>query len=590
MNYHVPVNELRFALHANGQLSNILQLPPYQDFDSDTAHAILEEAAHFAEQEWAVTNRTGDKHGVKLSGNQVQSHEDLVRAYHQFCETGWVGLRSPAEFGGQGLPSLISAACEEMWCAANLSLSLMPMLTIAAVDTLAKHGSEAQKQCYLPKMCSGEWAGTMNLSEPNAGTDLAQVATKAIPQDDGSYCITGQKIFITWGEQELTENIIHLVLARLPDAATGVNGISLFIVPKYLVNEDGSLGERNTVQAIGIEHKIGIHASPTCTMQFDGAIGYMVGRAGKGLAYMFTMMKQARLNVGIEAHAVAERAYQNALAYAKERVQGRDVASDSTEAVPIIRHADVRRMLLIQKATLSAQRALYLRTAALSDLATHHPDNVARKQAERELDFLVPLIKAWLSDNGVVLTNLAMQVFGGMGYVEETGIAQLVRDVRITPIYEGTNGIQAEDFAGRKTTAKEGALPLGLLQEGKDLAMQLHKIDANSATHILSAIEWAQRSVAKLVEWSGQPEKIGATASAYLQQMGLTLGAIELMRGVLALHSGSLKADLDLSDEFCTAQIQILQAYCAYLLPQVYGLYEQLVGSETILEVSLDSL
>ncbi|MCG7656781.1 acyl-CoA dehydrogenase [Wielerella bovis] len=589
MNYRVPLTELRFALHVNGRLPEILNLPAYQEVDTDTVHAILDEAAHFAEQEWASTNRTGDLNGAKLSDGNVHTHEDLQRAYQSFCETGWAGLRAPTEFGGQGLPSLVSAACEEMWCAANLSLSLLPMLTIAAVDTLSKHGSAAQQQTYLPKMCTGEWAGTMNLSEPNAGTDLAQVATKAVPQDDGSYRITGQKIFITWGEHDLAENIIHLVLARLPDAATGVNGISLFIVPKYLVNDNGSLGERNSVQVIGLEHKMGIHASPTCTLQFDDALGYMVGRAGKGLAYMFTMMKQARLNVGIEAHAVAERAYQNALAYAKERVQGRDVSSDNPQAVPIIHHADVRRMLLTQKAILAAQRALYLRTAALSDLASHCEDNVARKQYERELDWLVPLIKAWLSDNGVVLSNLAMQVFGGAGFIEETGVAQFVRDVRITPIYEGTNGIQAEDFAGRKTTAKDGALPLSLLQEGADLAMQLHETDAYSAANILSAIDVAQRSIAKLVEWSGQPEKIGAAASVYLQQMGLTLGAIELMRGVLALRSGSLKDELDLFDDFCTAQTQIFQAYCAYVLPQVHGLYEQIVGSETILDVALDN-
>ena len=589
MHYSVPLQELHFGLHTHGKLSEILNLPPYQDYDADTIHAVLDEAARFAEQEWAPTNRTGDLHGAKLSGCLVQTHEDLARVYHEFCEAGWHGLRVSPDFGGQGLPTLISAACEEMWCAANLSLSLLPMLTIAAVDTLAKHGSESQQQMYLPKMCTGEWSGTMNLSEPNAGTDLAQVATKAALQEDGSYRITGQKVFITWGDQELTENVVHLVLARLPDAAAGVNGISLFIVPKFLVNEDGSLGERNRVQAIGLEHKLGIHASPTCVMDFDGATGYLVGRAGKGLAYMFTMMKQARLNVGIEAHAVAERAYQNVVAYAKERVQGRDVASESAAAVPIILHADVRRMLWTQKAILSAQRALYLRTAALSDLATHHTDNVARKQAERKLDFLVPLIKAWLSDNGVVLTNLAMQVFGGSGYVEETGVAQFVRDVRITPIYEGTNGIQAEDFAGRKSTAKDGAMPLNMLQEGRDLAMQLHEHDAKTADSVLRAIDVAQRSVAKMVEYSEQPEKIGAAASVYLQQMGLTLGAIELVRAYLAAISDCLQDELDLGREFYLAQQQVAQVYCAYVLPQVYGLYEQVVGSETLLTVSVEN-
>ena len=310
MRYQAPLDELNFALRTHGKLADVLQLPAAQDLalDADTVAAVLDEAAKFAEQSWAHTNRTGDVHGAKLADGKVHTHDDLAAAYRQFCEAGWAGLRAPAEFGGQGLPAVLSAACEEMWCAANLSLSLLPMLTLGAVDAIYKHGSEEQKAVYLPKMCAGEWSGTMNLSEPNAGSDLAHVATQAAPDGNGAYRITGQKIFITWGEQELTENIVHLVLARLPDAAAGVQGISLFIVPKFLLNADGSLGARNAVHAVGLEHKLGIHASPTCTMQFDGATGYLVGRAGKGLAYMFTMMKAARLNVGIEGHAVAERA------------------------------------------------------------------------------------------------------------------------------------------------------------------------------------------------------------------------------------------------------------------------------------------
>ena len=365
MSYTAPVNELRFGIRVHGRLDEILQLPHAEGLDAETVDAVLDEAARFASEQWADTNRTGDLHGAGFSDNLITTHPDLARAYYDFCEAGWAGLRAPAEFGGQGLPAVVSAACEEMWCAANLALSLMPMLTLGAVDALFKHGSEEQKQTYLPKMCSGEWAGTMNLSEPQAGSDLNHIATRAVPKENGAYALSGQKIFITWGDQEMTENIVHLVLARLPDAAPGVQGVSMFIVPKYLVNADGSLGGRNGVRAIGIEHKLGIHASPTCTMEFDNAEGYLVGRAGKGLAYMFTMMKTARLNVGIEGHAVAERAYQNALAYAKERVQGRD-ETDGSDDVAIIRHPDVRRMLLIQKATLAAQRALYLRAAALT--------------------------------------------------------------------------------------------------------------------------------------------------------------------------------------------------------------------------------
>ena len=593
MRYQAPVNELNFALHVHGKLADVLQLPAAQDLalDEDTVAAVLDEAAKFAEQSWAHTNRTGDLHGAKLVGNQVHTHADLARAYREFCEAGWAGLRAPVEFGGQGLPALVSAACEEMWCAANLSLSLLPMLTLGAVDAIRKHGSAEQQAAYLPKMCAGEWSGTMNLSEPAAGSDLTHVATQATPDGNGAYHITGQKIFITWGEQELTENIIHLVLARLPDAAAGVQGISLFIVPKFLINADGSLGARNAVQVVGLEHKLGIHASPTCTMQFDGATGYLVGRAGKGLAYMFTMMKAARLNVGIEGHAVAERAYQNARAYAAERVQG---AIDGRD-VAIIAHPDVRRMLAVQKATLAAQRALYLRAAALFDLADGLADNVARKQAERELDFLIPIVKAWHTDNGVSLASLTLQIYGGAGYVEESGVAQLLRDVRITPIYEGTNGIQAADLAGRKTTGNQGALPLKLLAEGKELAAALAATQPTLAHALRHAIALAEQSVAHMVDYAkrqpateGSPfgENAAFAAHAYLQQIGTTLGAIELARTYLAAADALAgKQENVFGEPFYHAQQHTAQAYFAHILPQADGLAAQVAAVQGLADV-----
>ena len=593
MLYQAPLDELNFALRTHGKLADVLQLPAAQDLalDADTVAAVLDEAAKFAEQSWAHTNRTGDVHGAKLVNKQVHTHDDLAAAYRQFCEAGWAGLRAPAEFGGQGLPAVVSAACEEMWCAANLSLSLLPMLTLGAVDAIRKHGSAEQQAAYLPKMCTGEWSGTMNLSEPNAGSDLAHVATQATPDGNGAYRLTGQKIFITWGEQELTENIIHLVLARLPDAAAGVQGISLFIVPKFLINADGSLGARNAVHAVGLEHKLGIHASPTCTMQFDGATGYLVGRAGKGLAYMFTMMKAARLNVGIEGHAVAERAYQNARAYAAERVQG---AIDGRD-VAIIAHPDVRRMLAVQKATLAAQRALYLRAAALFDLAEGLADNVARKQAERELDFFIPIIKAWLTDNGVLLTNLAIQIYGGAGYVEESGVAQLMRDVRITPIYEGTNGIQAADLVGRKTTGNQGALPLKLLAEGKTLADALAKNAPTLAHALCHAIALAEQSVAHMVDYAqrqpateGSPfgENASFAAHAYLQQMGTTLGAIELARAYLAAADALAgKQENVFGEAFYHAQQHTAQAYFAHVLPQAAGWAAQVAAVQGLADV-----
>ncbi|ASK27546.1 acyl-CoA dehydrogenase [Neisseria chenwenguii] len=588
MNYRAPVDELRFALRVHGNLDDILQLPASDGLDADTVDAVLEEAAKFAEQEWAPTNRTGDLNGASLSDGLVQTHPDLATAYRSFCEAGWAGLRAPAEFGGQALPAAVSAACEEMWCAANLSLSLMPMLTLGAVDALLKHGSDEQKQTYLPKMCTGEWNGTMVLSEPDAGSDLGNLTTRAEPFSDGTYRLNGQKIFITWGGQEMTENTVHLVLARLPDAAAGVQGISMFVVPKFLVNSDGTLGGRNGVHVIGLEHKLGLHASPTCTMQFDNAVGYLVGRVGKGLAYMFTMMKTARLNVGIEGHAVAERAYQNALAYAKERVQGHDAENSDGSAVPIIRHADVRRMLLVQKATLAAQRALYLRTAALVDTAASHEDNVVRKQAEREADFLIPIVKAWLTDNSTVLTNLAIQTYGGAGYVEESGVAQYMRDARITPIYEGTNGIQAADLAGRKTSGKNGALPCSLLAEGKTLAEKLSAADPTLAEQLQNAVAAAEESVAELVSLADAPVLTAAASAAYLQQMGLTLGAIGLARTYVAAQDAlDGKTENLFGHDFYTAQQHNARVYFAYVLPQVYTCAAQIKQGQALLDVPL---
>ncbi len=592
MHYQAPVNELRFALQVHGKLDEILALPASDGLDADTVDAVLEEAARFAEQVLAPTNATGDTHGAKLADGKVETHPDLVSAYHEYRDAGWAGLRAPAEFDGQGLPALVSAACEEMWCAANLSLSLMPMLTLGAVEALLLHGSDEQKQTYLPPMSRGEWSGTMNLTEPNAGTDLGQVATKAVLQDNGAYAVSGQKVFITWGEQEITDNIVHLVLARLPDAAPGVQGISMFIVPKYLVNADGSLSARNSVNVVGLEHKLGIHASPTCVMQFEEAEGYLVGRAGKGLAYMFTMMKHARLGVGIEGHAVAERAYQNALAYAKERVQSREIGSDNHEPVTIIHHPDVRRMLLVQKATLSAQRALYMQAAAAIDKVHGLEDPVARKHAERELDYLIPNVKAWCTDNGVLLTNLAMQIYGGMGYVEETGVAQYMRDVRITPIYEGTNGVQALDLIGRKTAANGGAVPLAMLEEGKAVAAQLAKAEPALAESLLHAIELAEQSIADIVTQMGeQPALAAAASNAYLQQMGCTLGAIAETRAYLAAAAAlAAEADAPLGDDFYKAQQHTAKVFFAYVLPQVHTFAAQVhSGGEALLAMPFEA-
>lgn len=590
MIYKAPVNELRFALEVHGRLPEILALPTAAGLDQDTIDAILEEAGKFAEQELAPTNRTGDLNGAKLVDGKVQTHPDLANAFYAYRDAGWLGLRAPAQYDGQGLPAVVAAACEEMWCSANLAFSLLPMLTLGAIEAILSHASEAQKQTFLPNMSQGLWSGTMNLTEPQAGTDLAQVASKAVPKDNGAYAVSGQKIFITWGDQELTENVIHLVLARLPDAPAGVKGISLFIVPKYLVNDDGSLGERNAAYAVGLEHKLGIHASPTCVMQFDEAEGYLIGEAGKGLAYMFTMMNHARLGVGIEGHAVAERAYQAAVAYAHERVQSRDIGGKSKTPVAIINHPDVRRMLLVQKATLAAQRALYMQAAAALDTADGHPNAQAQAQAEAVLNFLIPIVKSWCTDNGTVLTNLAMQVYGGMGYVEETGAAQYVRDVRITPIYEGANGIQALDLIGRKTAANGGAVARALLADGAAVADKLAATDAAMADRLKAALALAEQSVADVLsQMSSNPELAAAGSNAYLNQMGCTLGAVALARAYLAAGEAlSDVANAALAEDFYQTQQQVAQVYFAYVLPQIHTYATQVnSGGDAILAVPL---
>ncbi|WP_066566060.1 acyl-CoA dehydrogenase [Snodgrassella sp. CFCC 13594] len=592
MTYRAPLNELRFALATHGRLPEILAMPFAAGLDAETVDAILEEAGKFAEQELAPTNRSGDLNGARLVDGKVITHPDIANAFYAFRDAGWLGLRAPVEYEGQGLPSIIASACEELWCSANLAFSLLPMLTLGAIGAIEAHASDEQKQRYLPNMSQGIWSGTMNLTEPNAGSDLAQVATKAIPNDDGSYALSGQKIFITWGDHELTENVIHLVLARLPDAPAGVKGISLFIAPKYLINADGSLGKRNPVYAVSLEHKLGIHASPTCVMSFEGAEGYLVGEAGKGLNYMFTMMNHARLGVGIEGHAVAERAYQDAVAYAKERVQSRALGSSNKESVPIIQHPDVRRMLMVQKATLAAQRALYMKASAALDQAHYHPVESERARADAELSFLIPIVKSWCTDNGTTLTNLAMQVLGGMGYVEETGVAQYVRDVRITPIYEGTNGIQALDLAGRKTAANGGNIAKAILAQGHAVADKLAGVHSAMAKQLQAALTLAQTSVDDMVSFMQEtPEKAAAGACAYLNQMSCTLGAVAVAENHLA--AGAALTDVinaPLGADFYQAQQQVAEAYFAYVLPQIYGYAENVhTGADAILALPLDA-
>ena len=448
MSFTAPVKSMHFLLRHSVNLESILEAPAFAEFNDELIGDILTGAASFAEDIWAPTNLNGDHHPAKLEGGDVIPSPGFKEAYQAFVEAAWQSLSTSTEIGGMGLPQVVSVATNEMFYAANMALGLCPMLTSSAVKAIDAHADEALKTKYLPKMINGEWTGAMGLTEPQAGSDLGPVRTKAVPNTDGTYAISGQKIFITWGDHNMAGNIIHLVLARLPDAPAGSKGISLFLCPKIFVNDDGSLGKLNNIKAIGLEHKLGIHGSPTCTMEFNAATGWLVGQSNRGLSCMFTMMNEARLFVGAQGVAIGERAYQAALDFAQERVQGRAINAD--DGAPIIAHPDVRRMLIDMKTRLMGARAICMATAAAGDLAGCAADADIAKAAHVRDALLTPIAKSYGSDTGVNITSIGLQIHGGMGFVEETGAAQYYRDSRITPIYEGTNGIQAIDLVGRK--------------------------------------------------------------------------------------------------------------------------------------------
>ncbi|WP_333700742.1 acyl-CoA dehydrogenase [Rivihabitans pingtungensis] len=588
MTYQVPLKDIRFVLSELAELPAVCTLPGYEDCNVELVDAILDEAAKFAEGVLAPINRNGDK-GNTWKDYQVTTAEGFADAYHQFRDSGWVGLRAPQDVGGQGLPALVAMATEEMWCSANLSFSLAPLLTLGAIEAIHHHASEDLKATYLPRMASGEWTGTMNLTEPNAGSDLAQVRTKAVDNGDGTYSITGQKIFITWGEHDMADNIVHLVLARLPDAPAGVKGISLFIVPKYLVNADGTLGARNDARCVSIEHKLGIHGSPTAVMSFGdqgGAIGYLVGELNKGLGYMFTMMNHARLGVGVEGMAISERAYQHAVAYARDRVQSRELGSPNPASAAIIKHPDVRRMLMTMRAQIEAQRALaYYTATALDRAATHpHPEEKARNQAL--VNFLIPIVKGWNTEQANEITSLGVQVHGGMGFIEETGAAQYYRDARITAIYEGTTGIQALDLIGRKLASENGATARAVLAEVKAVAARL--ADAGPALQAFQAalniaVDQASSCVDfVLAHFASNPRLPAAGSVPFLKLMGIVLGGWQMARAALAAQAKLAEDGADV--DFLTAKLITARFYGEHLLPQVSGLTVAILhGGESVL-------
>ncbi len=547
MAYKAPVDDIVFALKTAADLPQVLaNIASSSDLDEDTIRAILEEAGRFATEVLDPLNWTGDRAGSKLIDGVVHTPPGWRAAYDQFVQGGWTALPCPPEFGGQGLPSVVSMAVSEIWNAANLAFGVCPLLTNGAIDSVHIGGSAELQQRYLPKMVSGEWTGTMNLTEPQAGSDLNAVATRAVRQPDGTYKLTGTKIFISYGEHELTKNIIHLVLARLPDAPPGTRGISLFLVPKVLVNADGSLGARNDVICAGLEHKLGIIASPTCVMKFGeqgGATGYLVGHENQGLATMFVMMNAARLAVGVQGVAIAERATQRALAFAGERRQGRGLGSTSKTMDPISVHPDVRRMLLTMQAMTQAARGICYATAAATDLSHRAADEIVRKSAGARVALLTPIAKAFATDAAVDVASLGIQVHGGMGFVEETGAAQHLRDARILPIYEGTNGIQAIDLVMRKLPLEDGAVVKAYLNELGSTVTAVEAINDPVFGRMGARMRDTFAALEQATQWmSGvivsDPETALASATPYLRLFSLAAGVHYLATGALAAGHG----------------------------------------------------
>ncbi len=577
MTYTAPLADMRFALREVAGLERVASLPGYEHATDDTVDAVLEEAAKLAGNGLAPLNRDGDKVGARLENGVVRTAPGFTGIYKEFVDGGWNSLPFDPEFGGQGMPWLLATTVQEMWQASNMGFGLVLLLNQGAIDAIHHHGSPEQKAAYLPKMISGEWTGTMNLTEPQAGSDLAQLKSRAIKQGN-HYLISGQKIFITYGEHDLTENIVHLVLARTPDAPPGVRGISLFIVPKFLPTEDGKPGKRNDLRCVSLEHKLGIHASPTCVMSFGddgGAVGYLVGEEGRGLSYMFTMMNNARLSVGIQGLAIAERAYQQAAAFAKTRVQSKDDGTSDPKPVSIVHHADIRRMLMSMRAQIEAMRALGYYTAAGIDGALRTPDREAAHKLQDRVDLLIPIVKAWFTDLGNEIASTGVQIHGGMGFIEETGAAQHLRDARILPIYEGTNGIQARDLVGRKVTKDGGETMLGLVAEMRGLVAELRKVPGGSPKcDDLEAIGACVAQSADVLEeatiWVAQTAKAELTQALsgsvpFLRLAGTALGGWLLARSALVAHTRLAAGDGD--PAFLVAKIVTARFYAEVILP-----------------------
>ena len=592
--YRAPIRDMLFVLNELAELDEIAQMPGCEEASADVVTAVLEEASRFAEEVLSPLNRVGDREGARFQDGQVTMPKGFKEAYKLFAESGWTALGSEPEWGGQGLPRLVATPVAEMWKSANHAFSLCPLLTGGAIDALVLSGSDELKKTFLEKMVTGEWTGTMNLTEPGAGSDLAAVRTRAEPQADGSYRVFGQKIFITYGEHDMADNIVHLVLARTPTAPEGVKGISLFIVPKFLVKPDGTLGERNDAWCVSIEHKLGIHASPTAVMAFGdhgGAVGYLVGEENRGLEYMFVMMNVARFGVGMEGVSVSERAYQRARDYANERIQGTDIGVRGGPRVPIIAHPDVRRMLMTMRAQAEATRALAYVVAGAHDAATCHPDADQRQRNQAFVDLMIPVVKGWSTEIGIEVASLGIQVHGGMGYMEETGAAQYLRDARISTIYEGTTGIQANDLIGRKMARDGGAVFKRVIGVMREVEREL----AGSASADLEAIG-ARLAVAvdalnRAGDWIVQRfpvdvRAVSASAVPFLRLFGVVAGGWQMARAALVAQA---RVDAGDDDSFYHAKVITARFYADHLLTQAEGLASTVIdGSAAVLAMPLD--
>jgi 3-(methylthio)propanoyl-CoA dehydrogenase len=595
MSYKAPVKDMLFGIRHLASIDQIAAMPGFEDAGFDTATAVLEEAARFNEGVIAPLNVGGDREPSSWKDGVVTTSPGFREAFRQFGEGGWQGLQHPQEFGGQGLPKTIGAACSEMLNSANLSFALCPLLTDGAIEALLTAGSDELKSTYIEKMITGEWTGTMNLTEPQAGSDLALVRTRAEPQPDGTYKVFGTKIFITYGEHDMAKNIVHLVLARVTGAPEGVKGISLFVVPKFMVGKDGSVGARNDVHCVSIEHKLGIKASPTAVLQFGdagGATGYLVGEENRGLEYMFIMMNAARYAVGVQGIAIAERAYQQAAAYAKDRVQSRPVDGSMNKSAPIIHHPDVRRMLMTMRSLTEGCRAMATVAAAAYDAAHHHPDAEVRKQNQAFYEFMVPLVKGYSTEMSVEATSLGVQVHGGMGFIEETGAAQHYRDSRILPIYEGTTAIQANDLVGRKT-ARDGG------QTARAIAAQIEKTEGELGQRASAASKSVARHLAsarkdfgEVVDFIASSTKASPNA-AFAGSVPYLMLAGNLVAGWQLARSLAVAEDLAAQGEdkaFMEAKAATARFYAEHILPRTRALRDAILeGADSVMALPVDA-